>query len=131
MHQVGKRSRYSILLICNSSLKELCKFSAFCQVHTYCICDEVGKTNHVRATNEMHFVAPYYRYIHTLSKHSDKIIKGGQVCFSTRLFLGHSKYWKASTDSEGHFNRMAWTQIVSYTLALSSVVVACLAYGLS
>ena len=41
-------------------------------------------------------------------------------------FLGHANHWKASTDGEGPlggFNRMAWTQIISYTLAMSSVVV--------
>ena len=53
-----------------------------------------GKTDHVCATSEMHFVAPYHRYIHALSKHSDKITRGGQVCFSTWLFLGHAKHWK-------------------------------------
>ena len=77
----------------------------------------------------MHFVAPYHRYIHTLSKHCYKMTRGGQVCFSTWLFLDHAKWhWKASAGVNGlpeGFNkpRMAWTQIISYMLALSSVVV--------
>ena len=53
-----------------------------------------GKTDHV-GTSEMHFVAPYHtvhKYIHTLSKHSDNITRGGQVCFSTWLFLGRTKH---------------------------------------
>ena len=85
----------------------------------------LGKTNHVGTTSEMHFIVPYHRY-NTLSKHNDNITRGGQVCFSTQLFLCHANHWKASTDGEaplGGFNRMAWTLIVSYTLASSSAVV--------
>ena len=85
-----------------------------------------GKTDHVGTTSEMHFVAPYHRYIHTLLKHSDNITRSGQVCFSMWLFLGRAKHWKASTDGEGPLGgsyRTAWTQIVSYTLASSSVMV--------
>ena len=48
-----------------------------------------GKTGHVQVTSEMPFVTPY---IYTLSKHSYKIIRDGQVCFSTWLFLGHAKH---------------------------------------
>ena len=45
------------------------------------------ETDHVGTTSEIQFFAPYYRYIHTLSKHSDNITRSGQVCFSTQLFL--------------------------------------------
>ena len=38
-----------------------------------------GKTNHV-GTSEMHFVAPYHRYTHTLSKDSDNI-RGARSAF--------------------------------------------------
>ena len=47
------------------------------------------KTDHVCTTSEMHFVAPYHIYY---SKHSDKITRGGQVCYSTWHFLGHAKH---------------------------------------
>ena len=60
------------------------------------------------------------------SKHSDNITRGGQVCFSTQLFLHHAKHWKANTDGEGLLggcNWTTWTHIVSYTLASSSLVV--------
>ena len=76
----------------------------------------------VKCTLLLHIIDTFIYY----SKHSDKITRGGQVCFSTRIFLDHTNHWKASTDSEGSlgdFNSMAWTQIVSYTLALTSVVV--------
>ena len=60
------------------------------------------------------------------SKHSDNITRGGQVCFSTRLFRHRVKHWKASTDGGGPLgccNWTAWTHIVSYKLASSSVVI--------
>ena len=43
------------------------------------------KIDHVCTTSQMHFVASYHRYIHTLSKHGDKITRGGQIYFSTWL----------------------------------------------
>ena len=79
----------------------------------------------------LHIIDTFIHYQNTVIK---KITRGGQVCFST-LFLGNTKQWKASTDGEGP-HRMAWTQIISYKLALSSVVVCdwcdnLLAYGWS
>ena len=50
----------------------------------------------------------YIGYIHTLSKHSDKITRGRQVCFSTQIFLGYVKHWKASTDGEGFLGALIW-----------------------
>ena len=70
--------------------------------------------------------APYHRYTYALSKHSDRITRDGQVCFSLQLFLGCAKHWESSTDgmgSLGDFNRMALIQNISQTLPLSCVVV--------
>ena len=85
-----------------------------------------GKTDHVAQKVKrlllLHIIDTFIHY----SKHSDKITRGGQVCFSTWLFLGHAKHWKASTDGVGPlggFKKMAWTQMVSYMLAPSSVLV--------
>ena len=50
------------------------------------------KINHVGTTSEMHFVASYHRYTHTLSKYSNNITRGDQICFYTRLFLDHAKH---------------------------------------
>ena len=91
------------------------------------------KTDHVRTTSEMHFVAPYHRCIHNiiLIKTQWQDNKRWPDLLSTWLFLGHANHWKASTDGEGPlggFNRMAWTQVVSFGLASSSVVV-CDCYG--
>ena len=60
------------------------------------------------------------------SKYSDKITRGGQVCFSTRLFFlamwNTEKPVQTVRDLWG-LNRMAWTQIISYTSVSSSVMV--------
>ena len=83
-----------------------------------------GKIDRIVTTSELAFIAPCQRYIHILFK--TQTTRDGQVYFSTRLFLGHTKCWKANTDGKGPlvgFNRMAWTQIISYALTLSSVVV--------
>ena len=63
-------------------------------IYRYNCITRSGKTDHLCTTSEMHFVAPYHGYVHTLSKQSHEIC---QVCFSTWLFLGHTKHWKAST----------------------------------
>ena len=88
------------------------------------------KTDHFHTTSEMYFVTQYHRYniiYHSYTiKHSDKLTRNDQVCFSKRDFLSHAKHWKTSTDGGGLLggsNRMTWTQIISETLASSSVVV--------
>ena len=50
------------------------------------------KTDHLH-TSEMHFVAPYYRYIHTLSKHSDKNLSDNMrwPILLFQLFLGKNE----------------------------------------
>ena len=66
-----------------------------------------------------YFIAPYYRCTYPLSKHSHRITRDGQVCFSTQLFLDCAKHWEASADGvrslEG-FNRMAWMHNISQML---------------
>ena len=50
--------------------------------------------------------------MHYILKYSDRIIREGQVYYSTWLFLGCAKHWEASTNGAGPlvgFNRMAWT----------------------
>ena len=45
-------------------------------------------TRQVKCILLLHIIDTFMYY----SKHNDKIARGGQVCFSTQLFLDHAKY---------------------------------------
>ena len=45
-----------------------------------------GKIDHLRASNEIHFLPVQERYIHTLSRNTNCLTIDGQVCFYRRLF---------------------------------------------
>ena len=70
--------------------------------------------------SEMHFIAPYHRYSHTLSKHSDRITRDGQVCFSILAFFlavqNTEKPVQMVWDHWG-FNKIACIQSISQMLA--------------
>ena len=75
--------------------------------------------------------------MHTLSKHSNKITRDGQVCFSTQFFLGHAKHWEVNTDGVWHLGALIgwhgsrssprhWLHLLLWYL---TGVVTCLAYA--
>ena len=41
-------------------------------IATYLLMTRFGKTDHFGTTSEMHFIAPYHRYTHALSKYNDQ-----------------------------------------------------------
>ena len=45
-----------------------------------------GKIDHLRASNEIHFLPVQERYIHALSRNTNCLTIDGQVCFYRRLF---------------------------------------------
>ena len=45
-----------------------------------------GKIDHLRASNEIHFLPVQERYIHALSGNTNCLTIDGQVCFYRRLF---------------------------------------------
>ena len=45
-----------------------------------------GKIDHLRASNEIHFLPVQERYIHVLSRNTNCLTIDGQVCFYRRLF---------------------------------------------
>ena len=45
-----------------------------------------GKIDHLRASNEIHFLPVQQRYIHALSRNTNCLTIDGQVCFYRRLF---------------------------------------------
>ena len=45
-----------------------------------------GKIDHLRASNEIHFLPVQKRYIHALSRNTNCLTIDGQVCFYRRLF---------------------------------------------
>ena len=101
----------------------------FCGVHiSSTFVTGFGKTDHFD-TSEMHFIAPYHRYNHTLSKYSDKTARDSQVCFSTQLFLAMPNTEKSV--------QMVWDlyEVLigcrSSPRQLVTGVVTCLAYGWS
>ena len=67
-------------------------------------------TQQVKCILLLHFIDTLIHY----QKHSGKITRDGQVCFSTQIFL--VKHWEAITDGMGPlggFNRTAWIQNIS------------------
>ena len=45
-----------------------------------------GKIDHLRASNEIHFLPVQERYIHAISRNTNCLTIDGQVCFYRRLF---------------------------------------------
>ena len=75
----------------------------------------------------MHFIDPYHRYIHysctikTVIKYQEMATSAFPHSFV--LAVHTEKPVQMVWDLLGGFNRMAWIQSISQTLALSSVVV--------
>ena len=77
-----------------------------------------GKIDHLRASNEIHFLPVQERYIHALSRNTNCLTIDGQVCFYRRLFTDAvkprgciSRSWGALIGLHGVPNcssRQAW-----------------------
>ena len=61
-------------------------FSMKRRFHQYTFVTIFGKIDHLRASNEIHFLPVRERYIHALSRNTNCLTIDGQVCFYRRLF---------------------------------------------
>ena len=61
----------------------------------------LGKIDHLRASNEIHFLPVQERYIHALSRNTNCLTIDGQVCFYRRLFTDCVKPRGCNTRSWG------------------------------
>ena len=69
--------------------------------YTYVYVTIFGKINHLRASNEIHFLPVQERYIHALTRNTNCLTIDGQVCFYRRLFTNAVKPRGCNTRSWG------------------------------
>ena len=83
-----------------------------------------GKIDHLRASNEIHFLPVQERYIHALSRNTNCLTIDGQVCF----YRPAAFYRCCETTTRVHFmvlgcvNRTAWGTKLLLTAVLASLV---------
>ena len=85
-----------------------------------------GKTDYFGITSETHFIAPYHRYTHTLSKYSDRITRETRSAFPHIFFVAVQ-----NTEKPVYMVWDLWEALIGYgkhpryLLALSCVSVYC------
>ena len=80
-----------------------------------------GKIDHLRTSNEIHFLPVQERYIHALFRNTNCLTIDGQVCFYT-AFYRCCETTRVHFKVLGHVNRTAWGTKLLLTAVLASLV---------
>ena len=81
-----------------------------------------GKIDHLRASNEIHFLPVQERYIHALSRNTNCLTIDGQVCFLQAAFYRCCETTRVHFMVLGCVNRTAWGTKLLLTAVLASLV---------